>query len=81
VCSCPSDDVVERTTAPASASDRNVTMSNWFINFPRFSDKLQTQKLSTVRTIKKTKTFLKNLGLNMSAKLIQKMQQSIRHLP
>jgi hypothetical protein len=77
-----SDDVVDRATLSASASNRNLTVDNRSINFPWSSDKQQTQKLSfvvTVRNAKYTflKTFLKTFELIMSENTIQKIQQDV----
>jgi hypothetical protein len=59
-------------------------MGNWCLNVSRSPDKLQTQNLFTVGTIKKKqyilKIFLKSLGVKMSDKLILKMQQNINRL-
>jgi len=52
---CSSDDVVDGAALSVSASDRNLTLDNWSINFPWSSDKLQTQKLSFVGTVRKAK--------------------------
>ena len=52
---CSSDDVADGVALSASASDRNLTMDNWRINFPWSSDKLKTQKLSSVGTVRKAK--------------------------
>jgi len=49
-----SDDVAERIT-PFSASNGNPTMHGQFINVPQSSDKLKSQKLSAVVTVRKTK--------------------------
>jgi hypothetical protein len=50
-----SGDVVERITPPVSASDGNLTMDSQFIKVSQSSDKLQSQKLSTIGTVRKTK--------------------------
>jgi hypothetical protein len=47
--------VDERITPPVSASNGNLTMHGQFINVPQSSDKLKSQKLSAVVTVRKTK--------------------------
>jgi hypothetical protein len=49
-----SDDMVERMPTPAS--DRNITLNNWFPNDSWSSLAFETQRLSTAQTIRNDKT-------------------------
>jgi hypothetical protein len=50
-----SDDVAERITPPVSDSNGNLTMRGQFVNVSQSSDKLKSQKLYAVVTVRKTK--------------------------
>jgi len=48
--------LLERTNTATSAADRKLTMDYQCLKVSRFSDKLQTQNLSTFWTVRKYRT-------------------------